>query len=320
MIQDLTDVQAYTWHGAPNNEDETSRFPEDTLTSFNPIPLNVEHERMANMLTVSVSGVTESRPWFSRNLIPDVKTLLRSEPVAAEETSTLPNGVSLSPSNHASGNSVRRQLEVPGWLRMSHAQDDLAGACVPATPDSVSSFDIIAESVALQFDIPVDSSTAPTLRLPNRATTRSLGTVTLYWQFSNESEHYQRVFQVSKDCVHPVILGRQFLKTTSTMSKNVYRVVEKVVEVAKHYRRQVLLVDTPATEVTINERFLGLINGKPIGGLADTCSELTIIKRSVAEDCGLTILEDDDYKTKVQFIDGSTAFTSELNVFLELHL
>jgi hypothetical protein len=105
---------------------------------------------------------------------------------------------------------------------MSHAQDDLAEACVPATPDSGSSFDIIAESVALQFDIPVDSSTAQTLRLPNRATTRSLGTVTLYWQFSNESERYQRVFQVLKDCVHPVILGRQFLKTTSTMSRNVH--------------------------------------------------------------------------------------------------
>jgi hypothetical protein len=56
---------------------------------------------------------------------------------------------------------------------MSHVQDDLAGACIPATPDSGSSFDIIAESVALQFDIPVDSSTAQTLRLPNRATTRS---------------------------------------------------------------------------------------------------------------------------------------------------
>jgi hypothetical protein len=175
IIQDPTDVQAYTWHGAPNNEYETSRLPEDTLTSFNPIPLNVEHERMANMPTVSVSRVTESRPWFSRNLIPDVKTVLRSEPVAAEETSTLPNGISLSPSwlNHASGNSVRRQLEVPGWLRMSHVQDDLAGACIPATPDSGFSFDIIAESVALQFDIPVDSSTAQTLRLPNRATTRS---------------------------------------------------------------------------------------------------------------------------------------------------
>jgi hypothetical protein len=66
--------------------------------------------------------------------------------------------------------------------------------------------------------------------------------------------------------------------------------VEKVVEVAKHPRRQVLLVDTPATEVTINERFLGLINGKPIGELADTCSELTIIKRCVAEDFGLTLL------------------------------
>jgi hypothetical protein len=137
-----------------------------------------------------------------------------------------------------------------------------------------------------------------------------MGTVTPYWQFSNESERYRRVFHVLKDCVHPVILGRQFLRTTGTMSKNIHRVVEKVVEVAKHLRRRVLFVDTPSTAVTINERFLGLINGKPIGGLVDTCSELTIIKRCVAEDFGLTILEHDDYKTEVQFIDGSTAFTS----------
>jgi hypothetical protein len=94
------------------------------------------------------------------------------------------------------------------------------------------------------------------------------------------------------------------------MSKNVHRVVENVIEVSEHLRRKVLFVDTPATEVTINERFLGLINGKPIGGLADTCSEFTIIKRCVAEEFGLPILEGDDYKTEVQFVDSSTAFTT----------
>ena len=177
----------------------------------------------------------------------------------------------------------QRQLEIPGWLRGSDARNFVFGTPLSAIPDFGSSFDIIAETHALRLHLQLESSDAKRSSLPSRATKTS-------WKPSRWNSNLQRnlnvtrvSFHVVKNCIHPIVLDRQFLKATGTVSKNVHRVIENIVQVSNHFRRQVLFVDTSSEEATARERILGLINGHPIGGLADTCSDLTIIKHCVAE-------------------------------------
>ncbi|KAI8939336.1 hypothetical protein NX059_003127 [Plenodomus lindquistii] len=194
-----------------------------------------------------------------------------------------------------------RQLEVPG--RLGPLQ-------VTAIPDFGSSFNIISDSTALLLESNIDTHNARQFGLPNGASGSFLGTIEIPWSFSGEEDQaWTRVFHVLKNCVHPVMLGREFLIETETLSKHLHRVTEKILE-SLTIPRRLLFVDTPAERATSRERILGLINGRPIGGLADTCSDFTIIKRSAAKKLGLAILEGEDHTTEVQFVDGSTAFTT----------
>lgn len=196
---------------------------------------------------------------------------------------------------------VVRQLEVPGWLGHLH---------VLAVPDFGSSFNIASEDVASSLKLTINTADAREFGLPNGGRGSFLGTIEVSWSFSGEEHRpWTRVFHILKNCVHPVMLGRDFLKETQTLSKNVHRIQEKFLK-CLNLPRKLLFVDTPAERATSRERILGLINGHPIGGLADTCSDLTIIKRCTAEQLGLTILEGEEHTTEVQFVDGSTAHTT----------
>jgi hypothetical protein len=258
--------------------------------------------------TIDVSSPL--RPQGQEDLRPNLKSVPYPEtsPYPKPQRPIRVEGQPLEP--QAKTSTSQRQLEIPGWLRGSDSRNFVFGTPLSAIPDFGSSFDIIAESLALRLYLQLESSNAKRFSLPSRATKTFLGTVTLEWQFAEESEGHLRVFHVMKNCVHPIVLGRQFLKTTGTLSQNIHRVIENIIQVSNHVRRQVLFVDTPTEEATSRERILGLINGRPIGGLADTCSDLTIIKRCVAERMGFAISEGDDDKTEVEFIDGSTAFTT----------
>lgn len=226
----------------------------------------------------------------------DVKETQRNTQKPVTDMS-VPDVLATSPSER-----LIRQFEVPGYLE---------GALVAAVPDYGSSFDIISEELALGLNLSVDTSTNKGFFLPNGWARAFVGTVALTWSFWSETPRYTRVFHVLANCVHPVMLGRQFLELTDTMKSNTHRIQVKTLRCASNLPRQLFFVDSQDQgDKTARRRFLGLINGYPIGAFADTQSDLTIIKRSVADNLGFPVLSGAQHTTEVQFIDGSTAFTT----------
>jgi hypothetical protein len=234
------------------------------------------------------------------------------------ELDSTPDKVDYSPAydNVKDGNPIERAdpIAAPGYQKYALTRQLKVPGCigdveVSAVPDFGSSFDIIDEDLALRLGLKIDTAEAQDFRLPNGAMGRFVGTVFVAWSFLDEMERYGLVFHVLRSCICPVMLGRPFLDRTETLSKNIHR-VQVVHTAAPDPWPRLLLVESPAAKPNHQERILGLVNGHPIGGLADTCSDFTIIKRSTALQIGLHIWEDDKYKTEVQFVDGSSGFTT----------
>jgi hypothetical protein len=110
--------------------------------------------------------------------------------------------------------------------------------------------------------------------------------------------------------VHPVLLGRQFLELTGTLRRNVHRGKETVVKAFLSARKSLFLIEDLVEQIRTSSHIQGLVNGQPINGLADTGSDFTVIRRTAAMRMGLHIFEGDSYTTEVEFVDGSTAFTT----------
>jgi hypothetical protein len=204
---------------------------------------------------------------------------------------------------HDMAQNMERLLEVPGVL---------CGIPVSALPDFGSSFDIISEDFLREHHLPPDpDGPTQTYTLPDGRQRTFLGTITLPWSFASETTVHRRVFHILRDSIYPLLFGRPFLKETNTMSKHVKRIKEVFVRRTHSFgSKRVLFVDHQGAIAGSTERILGLVNGRPALGFADTCSDISIIRRSVARLLDLTIMEGPEHTTEVQFVDGSTAHTS----------
>lgn len=194
----------------------------------------------------------------------------------------------------------KRELQVPG---------SFGGIPVSATPDLGSSFNIVSENFVRTHNLPLETQECWTYSLPNGRVRSFIGTVTGNWQFDSDAKTHEQTFHVLKDCVFPVLLGRPFLTVTKTFSQFKNRIKEVVTRGTSALQR-LCFVDNFDAASPSAERLLGLINGHPVPGFTDSCSDISVIKRSVAQLLGLDILEGPDYTTEVQFVDGSTAFTT----------
>ena len=196
-------------------------------------------------------------------------------------------------------------------VRQLHVHGSINTITVTAIPDFGSGFDIMSAETAQLHGLPINRQQAHSYTLPSGKVKQFLGTVTAQWRFSGETTPYTRTFHILQGCVHPVILGKEFLRATETFSRHVRRIKVAIVRSIRSIRR-LLLVDHFKSITQTNERMLGLINGRPVPGFADTCSDISIIKRSVARTLGLNILEGPAHRIEVEFVDGSRAFTTGL--------
>ncbi|KKZ62126.1 hypothetical protein EMCG_03370 [[Emmonsia] crescens] len=198
-----------------------------------------------------------------------------------------------------------REFYVPGMVE---------GIPVFAIPDFGSGFNIVSEELANQHGLTIDTGYTESYELPNGIIGGFIGTIRVAWSFLNEEATYNCVFHVMQNCICNMILGRDFLDSTKTFTEYVHRRVQV------RYRdqhgpssiRRVLFVDQPSP--SSRQRLLGEVDGHPIGGFTDTCSDLTIIRKSTAIQLARKLGWEIDWgsRTEVQFVDRSTAFTSGL--------
>lgn len=193
---------------------------------------------------------------------------------------------------------------------------DLEGIPAQGVPDFGSSFDIISlkflKKVLKRMGrrwVPPHDGDKPPYALPDGKVKSFLGTITLMWHFEGESQPWSRQFYILEDSIYPLLFGRQFLNDTKVFTKSRDRIREVMINVNPAIKR-VLYVDQMGAIAASPERILGLINGKPIYGFADTCSDIPIIKRNIAHKLGFEVLDGPEHTTEVQFIDGSTSFTT----------
>ena len=92
------------------------------------------------------------------------------------------------------------------------------GACINAI-----SYDLVQRQ---NWTFKKSSDLSP-VKLPGNGFCRPLGTIELPWIFEGESTTYNLAFHVLPKCVHPIILGRKFLKSSETVGKHFARRIKK---------------------------------------------------------------------------------------------
>jgi len=129
------------------------------------------------------------------------------------------------------------------------------------------------------------------------------------WKFAGESSPFDVVFSVLPKCTHPVILGKDFLKVTETLTRFTHRITSKLRAFAAPKSLHLLGPQ--------NERVLGILDRQPVTAVPDTGSDVMLMSRAYAERYNLTILEDQSLRSELEFADGSRAFTSGMVTDLE---
>ncbi|KAK5654257.1 hypothetical protein OQA88_7432 [Cercophora sp. LCS_1] len=200
------------------------------------------------------------------------------------------------------GGELERQLEVQGSLN---------GVQCSAIPDLGSSFNILSEAFALSHGFHIKKQKRPRqYALPNGTRKQFSGVANLTWKFHGESGTHRCIFHVLRGCVHPVILGENFLRTTKTFTKFAHRVKTTLVSGASPFPRLLHIDDGEDDWPRMSQRLSGMLGGCCVASLADTCSDLNIVRRSTAMQLGLIISEGSGCTTMVQLVDGSIGRTT----------
>lgn len=143
---------------------------------------------------------------------------------------------------------------------------------------------------------------SPGVKLPGNGFSRLLGTIELPWQFDDESTVHKITFSVLSNCVHPVILGRKFLRSSKSLTeKFIHRIKEKVVQLAP--RNRLFLLGFQRDETW------GTINNHNACALADTGSDVMVMSLKFAKSHNLYIETALHHREWVQLADGSTIRT-----------
>jgi hypothetical protein len=189
-------------------------------------------------------------------------------------------------------------LRIPSILA-----DDLY---VDALGDTGAKYNFMNDEYAAQRgDFEIDRSSTKLVKIGSGEIVTTTGTVRTLFRFRGESEAHLMLFHLLPKCKHKVILGNSFLKITKTFTnavKYACRVVKRVVAGTQGHDFFYMGGSGPT--------FRGLINGRPQHALADTGAKVLIIDEAYAQRLGLHIATGRQHRTRVQFADASTAYTT----------
>lgn len=110
-----------------------------------------------------------------------------------------------------------------------------------------------------------------------------------------------------------MILGKAFLKATSTFSNLANRARRVTMRILKGIKQRHFLFSGDTAPC-----FIGLVNGTPQDALADSGAKVLVMDEDYAQSMGLVINRDWKHRTKLQFVDQSTAYTSGMTYGVSL--
>jgi hypothetical protein len=230
---------------------------------------------------------TSLRNWFAKST--DSENIRRRSP--AKPFRLRENRANRLPITHTS-------LRIPSILG-----EDLH---VDALGDTGAKYSFMSDEYATQMErFKIDRSSNKLVKIGSGEMVTTTGTVRTLFRFRGESEAHSVLFHLLPKCKHKLILGNSFLKKTETFTnavKYACRVVKRAVAGIQGHDFFYVGGSGPM--------FRGLINGRQQNALADTGAKVLIMDEAYAQWLGLHIATGQQHRTRVQFADGSTAWTS----------
>jgi hypothetical protein len=188
-------------------------------------------------------------------------------------------------------------FEIPSIIAHEHSANALGDFCAKKN--------FMRESYAVLLGLMINEEDRIVVTIGSGMELFTTGTVTTPFRFKDEPEVYSLTFYLLPNCIHDIILGKHFLKTTNTFSfltNRTGRVIRKLIQGISH--NDVLYLGSTAP------RFTGILSGRVEEALADTGSRVLIMDEDYARLAGIPILTGADHTTVLRFADGSTALTS----------
>jgi hypothetical protein len=185
------------------------------------------------------------------------------------------------------------EWEIPGLI---------GGIPISAKPDTGSYMDVLSERFVKRHQIRVTDRGKCRIQLPNKKQIRLLGTVTLPFSFEGEETVYSRCFHVVRNAIHDVTLGGPFLTATKTLKDFQSRIKTKTRKLSSWVKRLCFLGKP-------REFVRGTLNSHAVQAVPDTGSDVTVMSREMAQRLGLSVETKDEFRSQLEFIDGSQAFT-----------
>jgi hypothetical protein len=183
-----------------------------------------------------------------------------------------------------------RQREVPGTI------NDIP---VQAVPDYGSSIDAISDSFARKHRMKIKAVDKISIKLPGGRVVESIGVVIGHFKFQSESQTYTRHFRVLRKCVFDMVLGREFLEQTGTLTDFCHRIVKRFRPCVQKGSRFFLLDESP------KDRIRCAVNGANASAFPDTGSDLMLVSGDFARRNNLEVRREEEYRQQVQLADGS---------------
>jgi hypothetical protein len=194
--------------------------------------------------------------------------------------------------------------EIPSFLGKSHPVNALADSCAK--------WNFIREDYADLLGLHIDRGQTSEVTVGSGKKVVTTGVTKTSFRFRDESQEYPLIFHILPNCIHNVILGKGFLKATSTLSNLLNfarRIKERILKGVSHHHLLYLGDSAP--------RFGGLVNGIPHEALADSGAKVLVMDEDYALSMGLHISREEEHRTLLRFADESTAYTSGVTYGVE---
>ncbi|KAJ3573949.1 hypothetical protein NPX13_g4518 [Xylaria arbuscula] len=182
------------------------------------------------------------------------------------------------------------------------------GVPVDVLADSGSNINTVSKDEADRIGAVVESDTTrQIIQLASGERCFSLGDVTVEFTFEGEEKIYVLHCSVVETLEWAMIAGYDFLETTETLTRFRERRIREVAPSNLYHMPLSLMVECGTVSNGDGARMEGLINGSRTTVVPDTGSTINAMSTSHADLQGLEI--DTTQRTRVNFVDGSTAMT-----------
>lgn len=175
------------------------------------------------------------------------------------------------------------------------------GKCIDAMADSGASFSVMTQELADALGLVCEKQSLNTVYLPSGRGISVFGQTTGRFTFTGEETSHALLCVVLEKCIHPLVLGCQFLQATETMTRYTQRI--------RNVFSNTFCLNYFGVAEAQQQILLGFLHGTLANVLPDTGSDLLVMSQSFAEQLGLPIEDGPNDRTKVQFIDGSEEYT-----------